>query len=845
MLAPRFQLEVGSRVELEEAGVWYPVRVVRGDSERVLVHFEGWSPRYDRWIDRNSKQIRARRRFMMKRKRRSAAPSAANSEEDNSKDRDTIKERVSGKEKDVNRDKESRQDCKEKDSTKDKDHGREKDINKDKDTRRSKSTPRERRSVTTAAAAEAVQAQSSQKKGSPNGGTSTRTSSGALQRRFSGPVGRRATSGHLKVAGVFRAGIRRTARKSIEQLREKESNNKDVSSVDSDKDAKSDQSPVETPLGMVPPTAAPPVGWAYEVVTKAEDLVPKKAFTINEDHNEFKCTRPDCNKSFRKEKLLASHLKHYHNISTETEQSQKPQSPKRESNEIGYGEEQPAMKRRRGRRSRTEIEEALRTKEQQELLAKAKETRSETGISVKEPKETTADLATESSSSTDISNATIVDHQLDHVEHQQQPAATAIVESSVATGQSVTSVFTRPTQSSTGPTSPSVATVTGPTTGTATTTTPAGILSTSITPALQVKTPLYGRVGQNRFVPIPEPLVLGREKRKVVKTERMQEAEGVLLRRSTQPRGANATPHGDTTTAGQRDATNQKEQQNSRDRRRRSHPEAAQVKDKSVEEFSSPVEETLEVILRSDHTASDDDEGIATSSTGPADRSVGQQAGSTNSAHTSPHGSHYRSAPESFVEKDMVHCMCDVDEESGLMMQCDICLCWQHGSCFGIESEQLVPERYVCVACANARRVWAPQAQKQAGFRAMAEGRLPGLAPGLPVTPSPRFINLARVAEVMAHLKRGMRGVERRVERIARDSSIPPLEKRILLAVAAGDVERAHRQLDACERIVEAIDRPAGDGGACSGTSEALILRSTVKSVLKDLAAVQRLTLYK
>lgn len=82
-----------------------------------------------------------------------------------------------------------------------------------------------------------------------------------------------------------------------------------------------------------------------------------------------------------------------------------------------------------------------------------------------------------------------------------------------------------------------------------------------------------------------------------------------------------------------------------------------------------------------------------------------------------------------------------------------------------------MPERYVCVACANARRVWAPQAQKQAAFRAMTEGRLPGLAPGLPPAPSPRFINLARVAEVMDRLKRGMRGVERRVERIARDTS--------------------------------------------------------------------------
>lgn len=89
----------------------------------------------------------------------------------------------------------------------------------------------------------------------------------------------------------------------------------------------------------------------------------------------------------------------------------------------------------------------------------------------------------------------------------------------------------------------------------------------------------------------------------------------------------------------------------------------------------------------------------------------------------------------------------------------------------GIENEQLVPERYVCVACSNARRVWASQAQKQAAFRAMTEGRLPGLAPGLPITPSPRFINLARVAEVMARLKRGMQGVERRVMRIAHDSS--------------------------------------------------------------------------
>lgn len=178
-----------------------------------------------------------------------------------------------------------------------------------------------------------------------------------------------------------------------------------------------------------------------------------------------------------------------------------------------------------------------------------------------------------------------------------------------------------------------------------------------------------------RFVPIPEPLVLGREKRKVVKTERMQEAEGVLLRRTTQPRANTAASHGDVLA---RDtATSQKEHHSNRDRRRRSHPEShIQTKEKSVEEAASQADETVDVTLKHDQAVSDDD-GATTPG---AEKSGGQHFCNTN---TSPHTSHYRLPQDSFVEKDMVHCMCDVDEESGLMMQCDICLCWQHGSCFG------------------------------------------------------------------------------------------------------------------------------------------------------------------
>src|SRR5690606_31855712 len=40
--------------------------------------------------------------------------------------------------------------------------------------------------------------------------------------------------------------------------------------------------------------------------------VATKEFKIETDHNQFKCSINGCNKSFRKETLLNSHIKHYH-----------------------------------------------------------------------------------------------------------------------------------------------------------------------------------------------------------------------------------------------------------------------------------------------------------------------------------------------------------------------------------------------------------------------------------------------------------------------------------------------------------------------------------------------------
>ena len=46
-------------------------------------------------------------------------------------------------------------------------------------------------------------------------------------------------------------------------------------------------------------------------------LAPKE-LVIMWDHNEHKCKFTGCGKSFRKETLLHSHIKHYHHIKTKT-----------------------------------------------------------------------------------------------------------------------------------------------------------------------------------------------------------------------------------------------------------------------------------------------------------------------------------------------------------------------------------------------------------------------------------------------------------------------------------------------------------------------------------------------
>lgn len=51
--------------------------------------------------------------------------------------------------------------------------------------------------------------------------------------------------------------------------------------------------------------------------------------------------------------------------------------------------------------------------------------------------------------------------------------------------------------------------------------------------------------------------------------------------------------------------------------------------------------------------------------------------------------------------KELVHCNCGIDEELGLMIQCETCLTWQHAHCLGIENPEDAPDGYTCKACSD------------------------------------------------------------------------------------------------------------------------------------------------
>lgn len=82
---------------------------------------------------------------------------------------------------------------------------------------------------------------------------------------------------------------------------------------------------------------------------------------------------------------------------------------------------------------------------------------------------------------------------------------------------------------------------------------------------------------------------------------------------------------------------------------------------------------------------------------------------------------------ERLRSEEIINCTCGFREEDGLMIQCDICMCWQHGLCSGIETESDVPERYICNICRNPYRVRSSKKYSYAQHY-LTQGKLPSFS---------------------------------------------------------------------------------------------------------------------
>ncbi|KAK0077917.1 hypothetical protein PV325_003286 [Microctonus aethiopoides] len=100
---------------------------------------------------------------------------------------------------------------------------------------------------------------------------------------------------------------------------------------------------------------------------------------------------------------------------------------------------------------------------------------------------------------------------------------------------------------------------------------------------------------------------------------------------------------------------------------------------------------------------------------------------------------------EQLRREEIINCTCGFMEEDGLMIQCDLCLCWQHGHCNSIEREKDVPEKYICFICRHPYRQ-RPSQKYIHDQDWIKEGKLPSF--------SKRTKNQAGINQRIAMLKR-------------------------------------------------------------------------------------------
>ncbi|XP_059478568.1 PHD finger protein 20 isoform X2 [Neocloeon triangulifer] len=77
---------------------------------------------------------------------------------------------------------------------------------------------------------------------------------------------------------------------------------------------------------------------------------------------------------------------------------------------------------------------------------------------------------------------------------------------------------------------------------------------------------------------------------------------------------------------------------------------------------------------------------------------------------------------------ELINCVCGYTEEDGLIIQCDLCFCWQHGLCNFIDREEDVPDKFICHVCRN-----PPRERKSRKYSHDQDWLKKGSLPRLPV----------------------------------------------------------------------------------------------------------------
>lgn len=428
-----------------------------------------------------------------------------------------------------------------------------------------------------------------------------------------------------------------------------------------------------------------------------------KEFIIEEDHNHFKCHFEGCNKSFRKEPLLASHLKHYHNGKPAEQQATTvfpggaslppgvsllagdAEPPPSFVDAEGELERQPvsgsenravsenplllaALRDNTSSAAAQEVERRVQNDREQMVLASEipvawdEHRREEEAVEPpfvvagEVPETTFPNTGQQQQQLLAHDEASVASPPVHDVQSLGAPTAVVLPPPATVPEANATLLSTGGPVPIPGPQVP----VPGPQVPAAGLVPPAAVGGGVAPPVVKPR--------RMRFVPHFPTLVAGREKRKIAKTEKalIADMEAAAARRGPSSSSMGGAGGGSSSSDRKRKRTSSTRSDKSDEgaASRRSHGGGA-IRDESRKARTS-------------------EGGSAKESLGPGpDSAPVSEADMTLEVKSD----------------EVVQCICNCEEESGLMMQCEVCLTWQHGACFKIEEEKDVPDKYICYLC--------------------------------------------------------------------------------------------------------------------------------------------------